>query len=68
VAFTVGGHSFEQPPIKLIRIIPTLDKADLAYCTPDLLAYSQEWTPLGHQRWLRDRAARLLEDKDGEGV
>jgi hypothetical protein len=64
-AFNVGGHTFDMDDDMddyrsgvLIRIIPTYADADLAFCSSDLLQYCQEWTPLGHQRWLREREAR----------
>jgi hypothetical protein len=55
--FNVGGHQFDMDSGQqlLIRIIPTTYEADLAYCAPDLIQYYQEWTPLGHERWLRER-------------
>jgi hypothetical protein len=51
----IHGFNFEDPPVKLIRIIPTVKGAEIAFCTPELLRYNQEWTPLGHKRWLRER-------------
>jgi len=55
----LGGFQFDMneqmSSEQLVRIIPTRYDVDLAFCTYELLQYNQEWTPLGHQRWLRER-------------
>jgi hypothetical protein len=63
-ALRIGGHVFSMgvgdvsdSTIVLIRIMPTTN-CPLAFCTPELLKYNQEWTPLDHQRWLREQGKK----------
>jgi hypothetical protein len=62
-ALNVGGYNFKREEssygLPTIRIIPTIPEASIAFCTLELLKYNQEWTPLGQQRWLKER------EKDG---